>query len=244
MVAALIGFAGSSPYLLTLIRSQSELPISLGLILLLQAVQHLILIALATGLGLWLGPKVGLGARMLRQWLAGEDEALKQFRRRALPLAIGSGLGIGIAIGLLEILIFAPRLPAALQTSSPPWWQGLLAAFYGGINEELLMRLGLMTLLVWLVTKLTRQAQPNLAILWIANVLIALLFGLGHLPAVAALVPLTALVVTRTLLLNSLGSLVFGWLYWQQGLLAAMVAHFSADVMLHVIGRSLASLLG
>ncbi len=88
---------------------------------------------------------MGLGARVLRQWLAGEGEVLQQFRRRALPLAIGAGLGIGIAIGLVELLIFAPRLPTALQTSSLPWWQGLLAAFYGGINEELLMRLGLMT---------------------------------------------------------------------------------------------------
>jgi membrane protease YdiL (CAAX protease family) len=38
------------------------------------------------------------------------------------------------------------------------------------------------------------------------------------------------------MLLNSIGGLVFGWLYWRQGLLAAMVAHFSADVVLHVIG--------
>lgn len=243
MVAALIGFAGSIPYLLTLLGSFPSLPISLEMLLLLQGVQHLILIALATGLGLWLGPKVGLGAPVLRQWLAGEDEALKEFRRRALPLAIGAGVGIGIAIWLLD-LIFAPQLPVALQASSPPWWQGLLAAFYGGINEELLMRLGLMTLLVWLVTKLTRQTQPSLAILWSANILIALLFGLGHLPAVAALVPLTALVVTRTLLLNGIGGLVFGWLYWQQGLLAAMVAHFSADVILHGLGRGLASVLG
>jgi membrane protease YdiL (CAAX protease family) len=35
--------------------------------------------------------------------------------------------------------------------------------------------------------------------------------------------------------LNSLAGLVFGWLYWRRGLKAAMVAHFSADLVLHVL---------
>jgi hypothetical protein len=28
----------------------------------------------------------------------------------------------------------------------------------------------------------------------------------------------------------------FGWLYWKKGLEAAMIAHGSADVVLHVLG--------
>ena len=55
----------------------------------------------------------------------------------------------------------------------------------------------------------------------------ALLFGAGHLPTTATLMPLTPLVITRALLLNGLGGIVFGWLYWKRGLLAAMLAHFS-----------------
>ncbi len=52
MGAALLGFLAVTPYLLTLVGSQLESPIPLGLLLLLQAIQHLILVALATGLGL------------------------------------------------------------------------------------------------------------------------------------------------------------------------------------------------
>ena len=63
----------------------------------------------------------------------------------------------------------------------------------------------------------------------------ALLFGLGHLPATAVVWPLTPLVVARALLLNGLGGLVFGWLYWRRGLLAAIVAHVGADLVLHVV---------
>ena len=67
----------------------------------------------------------------------------------------------------------------------------------------------------------------------------ALLFGAGHLPTTATLMPLTPLVITRALLLNGLGGIVFGWLYWKRGLLAAMLAHFSADIVLHVIAPAL-----
>ncbi len=46
---------------------------------------------------------------------------------------------------------------------------------------------------------------------------------------------LSPAVVARALVLNGVGGVVFGWLYWRRGLLAAMVAHFSADVVLHVL---------
>lgn len=72
--------------------------------------------------------------------------------------------------------------------------------------------------------------------LWIANLLAAILFGLGHLPATAALgLHIDAMLVTRALVLNGLGGLVFGWFYWSMGLEAAMVCHFSADIVLHII---------
>ena len=70
--------------------------------------------------------------------------------------------------------------------------------------------------------------------MWFAIVVTAILFGAGHLPATAALTALTPLVVARALLLNGLGGLVFGWLYAKHGLLAAMLAHFCADLVLHV----------
>jgi hypothetical protein len=66
-------------------------------------------------------------------------------------------------------------------------------------------------------------------------VVAAALFAVGHLPATAALLPLTPLVVVRALVLNGLSGLVFGWLTWKRGILAAMLAHFSADIVLHTV---------
>jgi membrane protease YdiL (CAAX protease family) len=72
-------------------------------------------------------------------------------------------------------------------------------------------------------------------VLWIANILAAIVFGLGHLPAASLILPLTTLVVIRIILLNSIGGIIFGWLYQTRGLESAMLTHFSTDIVLHVI---------
>jgi membrane protease YdiL (CAAX protease family) len=43
------------------------------------------------------------------------------------------------------------------------------------------------------------------------------------------------MVVFRTLVLNALGGLAFGWLFYRHGLEHAMAAHFSADIVVHVL---------
>jgi len=42
---------------------------------------------------------------------------------------------------------------------NPPAWQGFLASFYGGINEEIAMRLFLMTLLTWIFFKIKKTEE-------------------------------------------------------------------------------------
>jgi len=71
--------------------------------------------------------------------------------------------------------------------------------------------------------------------MWLAIVLAAVIFGAGHLPAVMSLTALTPLVIVRTIVLNAVGGIIFGWLYWKKGLESAMISHFSADIVLHVI---------
>jgi hypothetical protein len=160
--------------------------------------------------------------------------------------AIVVGVLAGIAIVLLDYLVFGPRLATELaqlgQTELPtlgaPAWQGFLASFYGGITEEILLRLFVLSLVAWIggFVNRTGTGRPGLTALWIANIVAAVLFGLGHLPATAAAgLPLDALVITRAIVLNGLGGIAFGWFYWTFGLEAAMLSHFSADIVLHVI---------
>jgi len=39
---------------------------------------------------------------------------------------------------------------------------------------------------------------------------------------------------------NTIGGVVFGWLYWKHGLEHAMLAHFGADIIVHVVAPVLA----
>ncbi len=121
-----------------------------------------------------------------------------------------------------------------LTTKTTPILYGFLASFYGGIVEEIIMRLFAMSLILYLFKKLSFNGTK------VAIVITALLFGAAHLPIAAKLLnlPLTALpflVISRTVLLSGIGGIAFGWLYWKKGLLFAMVSHFVADIGLHVL---------
>jgi len=222
----------------------TKLGLPLPVILLLQIVQSGILFAVAVFAGLFFAGRVGLGTPILDSVTRGEPVADKV--REFLPLSIILGIISTLVVLGLEFFYFQPVMVRELgqaaavlnlQTSQPAAWKGLLASFYGGIAEEILLRLFVMSLFAWLgkfISK-TSQGKPSTAIFWIANIMAAVLFGLGHLPALTLIVPLTALVVARTVLLNGMLGIVFGWLYWKHGLESAMISHFSADIVLHVI---------
>jgi len=99
------------------------------------------------------------------------------------------------------------------------------------------MRLFLMTLLVWVSYKIkrTEEGKPTNVGVWLAIIITAVLFGIGHLPITAALTTITPSVVARAILLNGIAGIAFGWLYWKKGLESAMISHFSADIVLYVI---------
>ncbi len=48
--------------------------------------------------------------------------------------------------------------------------------------------------------------------------------------------PITPLVVAAALILNGIAAVVFGVLYRKRGLEATMIAHFTADFVIYVVG--------
>jgi len=144
-----------------------------------------------------------------------------------------AGLLVGVVLYLLDSVLFRSSL---LSGTHPPVWTGLLASFYGAINEEVLLRLFMLTTAYFLLGKIFKfQPQNRLLLLWIANVIVAIIFGLGHLPAAFKLTSPSPFEIFRILLLNGIPGVVFGWLYWSRGLLAAMTAHFVTDVVIHAV---------
>lgn len=222
----------------------SQLGLPLPLLITIQTIQTVILFAILIFLGMLLAKRIGLGMPVLDAMTRGES--VTERVRAIVPSSIILGVVATILMLGLEFFYFLPAMmrelgdtAAALnlQTGQPAAWKGLLASFYGGIAEEVQLRLFVMSLLAWLGHFLhkTTEGKPTSFVFWIANILAAILFGLGHLPIVSMLVPLTPLVIARTIVLNGIGGIVFGWLYWKRGLESAMLAHFSADIVLHVL---------
>ena len=245
--AGILSVIAILPYVLSLqsnVLQNLELPIPLPLVITLQVVQSAILFAIAIFGGLFFAGRVGLGMPILDSLTRGESVADKV--RTILPLSILLGVFSTLVLLGLEFFYFQPAMMKELgetatalnlQTSQPAAWKGLLASFYGGIAEEILLRLFVMSLLVWLghFLRKTADGKPTGGVFWAANILAAVLFGLGHLPATALLVPMTPLIIFRAILLNGLIGVACGWLYWKRGLESAMITHFSADLILHVL---------
>ena len=225
------------PYLMQLTpQAFANIRIPLPALIALQGIQALVLLGLLSLLGLRMGHRVGLGSPLLQAWLAHREAP----GRHALKPLQAIALGVVAAVLVLGAsLVLDPLLPKPLHAIADPGagrsaLNGLLASFYGGIAEELQLRLFLMTLLVWVLGMFGRR-QPRAAAYWTAIVVAAVLFGAGHLPAAAKLWGLTDIVVFRTIALNAIAGIAFGWLYWRRGIEMAMLGHFSADIVLHVL---------
>lgn len=245
--AAVVGIACVMPYSLELSaeairKARERIHQPFWVLLLLQSVQGIVLLGLATGLGLLIARHIGLGAPLIEGLLAGKNVAAQALAMLAPALILG-GAASAVVL-LLEIAVFWPRLPQAMRETFPipALWKRFLAGFYGGIDEEILLRLFVLSLLAWLIAFVWHVpgGGPAAGALWVANILAAVLFGLGHLPATAALTRVTPLLVVRAIVLNGIVGVAAGYLFVAYGLEAAMLAHFVGDIVLHVIGDSLA----
>lgn len=177
--------------------------------------------------GIWLGRKVGL-------W---KDE--RHITRKPLLAALVISLIGGLALILPDLLIFGRYEQALLDMYAvKPTIPYLLATVtYGAVIEEIMLRLFMMSLVAFVLHLLfeRHREEASTAVLVAANVISALLFAAGHLPANELLFGLTPVIVLRCFLLNGVFGLAFGWLYRKFGLRYAMIAHGGCHVVSKLI---------
>ncbi len=248
----ILGFFAIIPYSLSLSSMEFNIKDLFSTKMVISMIQNAMLYGLLIFTGLYIARRVGLGVPILTGLFNKEDVGEKA-REMLLPSLLIGAVGSGLVI-LLDSFVFGPPLAVEMkllgitlsESVNPPIWQGLLASLYGGINEEVLLRLFVMTLLGGLLAIVFHKLDQKLpvGIFWVANILAAVLFGLGHLPTTAAIgLPLDFLVVSRAILLNGLVGVGCGWLYWKYGLESAMLGHFTADIVLHVLTPLVVSML-
>jgi membrane protease YdiL (CAAX protease family) len=218
--------------LLAQVQTEPLVKALMPLIMAIQVIFESVLSFLMILLGLGLGRSLGLVWPPLDGWDSGTERG-RRFRS-ALVLATALGLvSAAIIVGLSHGI--NPFLNSNKTIKLPNWWASLLGSLGAGIREEVWLRFGVMTFFVWIGAKLTRQTAPGAAIIWTANLLACLLFGAVHLPQAFAFFGVQAALVVSVLIGNGVPGLIFGWLYWRKGLIAAMVCHAVADIVFKVI---------
>jgi hypothetical protein len=230
-LAGMLGAAVVTVTLLPQLGAQVPLPGPLWVLMLASFAQSAVVVGVATSMGVVLAPAVGLHAPAFEAAAAGRPIA-PALRPQLLPGVVG-----GVPGGLLLVAIFryAPDALIAVQARfNPPL---LARVLYGGITEELLLRWGVMTALVWLAWRFLqrRTGTPQQRYVWLAIIVSAFLFGVGHLPVVKALVG-TVDVGSATFVIgaNAMFGLLFGYLFARWGLESAMIAHAMAHAVAFV----------
>ncbi len=188
--------------------------IIMGIITAIQAAGYGIVLGAA---GIWLGKKIGL-------W---KDE--KKITKKPLIGSVIISVVGGLVPILSDLLFFGNYSQIIMDSySAKPTISYLIASvIYGGVIEEVMLRLFWMTLVAFVLWKVfdRKNESPSTAILITANIIAALLFAAGHLPATATMIGLSPMIIFRCFLLNGGMGLMFGWLYRKYGLRYSMIAH-------------------
>lgn len=233
LILLILGLIGISSLLTTPISLPEEALVQLREQFTSQQIRLLILVnptiflllALIAGINLY--KKTGLDIPVIDKISGNVQEPLKI--ADLLRYGVFGGLLAGILLSIV-IWVFYPMFPPEFIKLSKETGPSPVARFlYGGLTEEIIMRFGLMTLLVWVIFKIIRDL--NAMVYWIAIILSALVFALGHLPSVMPMGP-SNIVVLYILIGNTIGGIEFGWLYWKKGLESAMIAHMFTHVVL------------
>ncbi|MDY9923619.1 CPBP family intramembrane glutamic endopeptidase [Methanobacterium sp.] len=232
-VASIIASLLVLPYALAL--SPALASVFTPVVLIAQLIQSIILFAIAILVGLTLYKRVGFKMPILEGWLEGKE--VGNYLKSILGISVGLGVLAGILIIIFSFLFTSASSVLQGAELTVPLWKSFLASFYGGIGEEILFRLFVMTVIVWIFYKIkkTPEGKPTTIGISLAIIITAILFGIGHLPITGSIIAITPLVIARAIVLNGIGAIIFGWLYWKKGLESAMISHFSADIVLHVL---------
>jgi len=204
------------------------LPLPMAAIRLLSIMQGAILVAVAVLVGLLLASRVGLSAPAVHA-LAKRQPFLPALRAQLLPGVIGAAIAAPAILGCW--FLWKPFLSPSFVRSAenfnrilPP----LTRLLYGGITEEVLVRWGFMSFMVWAAWKGLQKGKgvPRPGFVLAAIICSALVFGAGHLPIAIALNGGPSLsLVTYVVLANAIFGVIGGFLYWKKGLESAIVAH-------------------
>ena len=181
-----------------------------------------ILVIFAIGYaGLGLTPKAGFAEMM--------DKTVSHVQRFAIPALLGLGFGI---LSLLFDLV--QPLGGAIQIKLPA---SLLIYPIGGILEEILFRLLLTTLLVWLISGVILKGKGQTTVFWVVAVAVGLLYAFLQIGQYMSLTgeAVQPLVALRFLVLIGAYFIVAAYVFRKYGFLAAVTLRLADYLVFHIL---------
>ena len=234
-ILGFLGIISMVPLIPELLALQSEpLTISVEMLQVISVIQSSVLLLFMVWLGAVFSKKVGLASPVAFA-LSNSKGVYKALKPQLIPAFIGGVIG-GIILSIISGYLPTEFLSVA-GAFVPPWYTKVL---YGGITEELLVRWGLMSFIVWGLYRLTQTSGSVIKShnYILAIIVSALIFGMGHLPIVFALASdITFYLVTYIVMANAAFGFIAGYLYWKYGLECAIGAHMMTHMTL-IIGAS------
>jgi len=199
-----------------------------GQIRLLMLVNPAIMLIIAVTAGTLFYDKVSLSVPVITGLIM-RDRSFD--KASILKYGITGGIITGAFLTVIP-LVFNPILPQDFIELGNRLKPTLAVRFlYGGFTEEILMRFGLMTFVIRLLSWIFRSKGAT--VYWAGISIAALLFAIGHFPvAFQAVGNPSGLLIGYILVGNMAGGMVFGWLYWKKGIETAFIAHIFAHVIM------------
>ena len=185
---------------------------SIEMIIAISTLQSLIYAVVLGLIGRFIAEKIGLWRKI-------------SFEIKPLIYTAIASLFGGVIFILADVLIFAKLIPAVFDSYlvKPTLNYIIASVTYGGVVEEVMIRLFFMSLIAFVVSRLSKDKRATDTHFIIANILSALIFSAGHLPATAMSIGITPIIVIRCFIMNGGFGLIFGRMYRKYGIRYAML---------------------
>ncbi|CAM3036878.1 Uncharacterised protein [Legionella steigerwaltii] len=188
-------------------------------------IQTLFMVFILSLAGTILSPMTGLHDSTLEGLLQGTT-GVSALLPILLPTVLYAFLGLLVFLvlyyGLIARIIDKKNMEIMANIRTVLGVDGCV--LYGGVVEEVIGRWGLLNLATFFALLFTKQ-YPNL-IIWISIFISGLVFAVSQIPAyLAAGCTKSRRFIYSLIILSLYQSILFGYLFWQYGLIAAILSH-------------------
>jgi hypothetical protein len=184
----------------------------------------------AYGLALFFGMK--LTKKIAAQLLLLESNI--NWPRDVFKPAVFVGMFCALTLLFVDFILPTTTLNLWFLVTHIPLGQGLLGAFFGVINQEIILCFIWICGITVFLKKIFQRTALNV-LMAVSIVIAALIFGVVHVPIfVHNFSAQTPLLIFKVMILNFISGITFGTLFWKKGFETAVLAHVVTDFILYV----------